>query len=125
MSRTAAARLTWFVLGLGLVTIAIVYLRDGWLAAESATIGAAVALANWYLLRFIVGKVVDGDVRGQAKFSLLLVAKMAALMGLVFVLIHARLVQPVAFTAGLSSLVVGSILGSIVHVLRGPAPNES
>jgi hypothetical protein len=120
MSKTAIARLTWFILGLGLVVTAVVYAWLGRAAAQSAAVGAGVALCNWYLLRFIVARVVSGNVRSQAKFSLLLVAKMGALMGLVLVLIRGGLVQPVAFTAGLSSLVVGALLGCFVHILRAP-----
>lgn len=124
MSKTALARLTWFILGLGVVVTAVVYAWLGRDAAQSAGVGAAVALCNWYLLRFIVGRVVNGDLRSQAKFSLLLVAKMGALMGLVLVLIRTGLVQPVAFTAGLSSLVVGALLGCFVHILRAPLVGE-
>lgn len=125
MSRTAVARLTWFILGFGLLTTAVVYALFGAVAAQSAGVGTVVALGNWFLLRFIVGRVVSGDVRGQAKFSLLLVAKMGALFGVVFVLIRTGLVQAVPFTAGLSSLVIGALLGSFVHTLTTPAASES
>jgi hypothetical protein len=125
MSKTAIARLTWFILGLGLVVTAVVYVWLGRAAAQSAAVGAVVALCNWYLLRVIVARVVSGNMRSQAKFSLLLVAKMGALMGLVLVLIRSGLVQPVAFTAGLSSLVVGALLGCFVHILRAPLATET
>jgi hypothetical protein len=125
MSRTAAARLTWFILGFGLATTVLVHVLYGQDAARSAGVGAAIALANWYLLRFIVARVVSGDVRSQTKFSLLLVAKMGALFAIVFVLIRNGLVHAVPFTAGLSSLVIGALLGSFVHTLITEAVSES
>lgn len=125
MNKTAAARLTWFILGLGLVVTGVVYARFGLDAARSAAVGAAVAVANWFLLRVIVARVVSGGVRTQTKFSLLLVAKMGALFALVFVLIRGGLVAAVPFTAGLSSLAVGGLLGSLVHAMTASTPNES
>jgi hypothetical protein len=125
MSKTAAARLTWFIFGLGLCATVVVYAVLGRTAAKSAAVGVGLALSNWYSLRFIVGRVVSGDMRSQAKFSLLLVAKMGALLGIVLVLIRSGLVQAVPFTVGLSCLVVGALLGSFVHILRSPAVSES
>ncbi len=126
MSKSAALRLTWFILGLGVAMTAVIYALYGRAPAQSSAIGVLVALLNWYSLRYIVARVISGSLRRKAVFSVLLSVKMGALMGVVFLLIHLRLVQPVAFTAGLSALVLGSLLGSFVHVLAPPpAASES
>jgi hypothetical protein len=121
MSRSSSRRLTWFILGLGAAVTAAIYARLGAHAAISSALGVALALANWYLLRVIVGRVVSGAVRGYAKFTLLLIVKMGVLLGLIFALLRSGLVQPLPFTIGISSLALGSLLGSFVHVLTAPA----
>jgi hypothetical protein len=127
MTKAAALRLTWFILGLGLVVIAVAYVLFGRVPAQSATVGVAVALANWYSLRFIVARVLVGSMRRKAAFSLVLSVKMAALMALCVLLIRTGLVQPIAFTAGISALPLGALLGSFAHVLWSPpaTPSES
>jgi hypothetical protein len=121
MNAKVAERLTWYILGLGLAVTVGAYAVSGRTAGQSAAAGSAVAVGNWFLLRFILTRVVAGSMRSKAAFSGLLVVKMGALMGIVFVLLHNRWVEPLAFTAGVSSLVVGSLLGSFAYVLRAPA----
>jgi hypothetical protein len=117
MNAKVAERLTWFILGLGVAVTAAAYALHGRAAGQSAAAGAGVALGNWALLRFILTRVVSGNMRSKAAFSGLLVVKMGALLGVVFVLLHNRWVEPLPFTLGVSSLVVGSLLGSFAHVL--------
>jgi hypothetical protein len=124
MTKQTSARLLGFIAGLGAVAIAIVYSRMGLSAAKSAAVGVGLALVNWVVLRFIVGRVLGGSVRTQARFALLLVVKMAALMAAVLVLIQSGLVEPVAMTIGLSSLAGGAILGSLAHVLTTTPESE-
>ncbi len=124
MTRAAAQRLTWFILGLGAITIATVFAWRGPDAARSAAVGVAVALANWFSLRFIVGRVVQGDVRTQTRFALLLVVKMGAVLGVVLALIASGLVAPVPFTIGISSMALGALLGSFAHILTAQPPLE-
>lgn len=124
MSRSASARLTWFIAGFGVLAIAVMQLLQGVDAAVSATAGAAVALGNWLLLRLIVDRVVGGSVRRQAGLSFLLIVKMGALIGLCYLLLRSGLVQIIPFTAGVSSLMAGAIAGSFVHVLTAK-PVES
>jgi len=125
MTRAAAQRLTWFIVGLGAITIAAMHALRGPEGAQSAAVGVVVALANWFSLRFIVGRVVAGNVRTQARFALLLVVKMAAVMALVLLIVWSGLVEPVAFTIGISSLALGALLGSFAHVVTAqPAGGE-
>ena len=124
MTRAAAQRLTWYILALGAIAIAAVYGLRGAAAAQSATVGVVVALANWFSLRFIVGRVVRGDVRTQTRFALLLVVKMAAVLGVVLALIVSGWVEPIAFTIGISVMALGALFGSFGHVLSSQRPVE-
>src|SRR5688572_23993853 len=117
MSRSALDRMTAFILGLGAVASLGALLLVGPMRALSVATGVVVAIANWYLLRFIVGRVVSGTVRNQGAFSFVLFVKMGGLMALVFILLRSGLFSPIAFTVGMSCLVVGALLGSFVHVL--------
>lgn len=121
MSKAAVSRMTWFIVGLGVPAAIAAYVLAGREAGLSAAVGVAVAIANFQLLRFIVWRVVSGTVKNQALFSFVLMAKLGGLVGLIFILLHSGLVQPIAFTIGVSALVVGSLLGSFVHVLTAPA----
>jgi hypothetical protein len=124
MTRSAAARLSWFIFGLGVAATAALYATRGPVAGRSAAAGAVVALGNWYLLRFIIGRVLDGRVRRKAAFSVLLFAKMGALIGVVFALLHSGFVQPIAFTIGVSSLALGTLLGSCVHIFTAQVAED-
>ena len=120
MNAKVASRLTWFIVGLGLAATGYAYALHGAAAGRSVAAGAGVAVGNWFLLRFILVRVVSGSMRSKAMFSGLVMVKMAALMGLVFVLLNTHWVQPLPFTIGVSSLIVGSLLGSFVHVMTTP-----
>ena len=117
MSRSASARLTWFIAGFGVLAVVYMQLRYGIDAASSAAVGGAVALGNWVLLRMIVDRVLGGSVQRQVGLTFLLIVKMGALVGLVFLLLRSGLVQVLPFTAGVSSLMAGGLAGSFFHVL--------
>jgi hypothetical protein len=124
MSRSASARLTWFIAGFGVLAIAFMQVSYGTHAGVSAAVGAAVALGNWFMLRLIVDRVVGGTVRKQVGLSFLLIVKMGALVALSFLLLRSGWVQVLPFTAGVSSLMAGALTGSFVHVLTAK-PVES
>ena len=121
MTREASARLTWFIAGLGLLATLGLSLAYGVQAGASGALGAAVALANWFALRVLVDRIVGGSVKQQAGVALLLIGKMGGLMALAFVLLKSGWVQILPFTVGVSSLMAGALLGSLVHVLTAPA----
>jgi hypothetical protein len=124
MSRSASARLTWFIAGFGVLAVVFMQLSYGTDAGISAAVGAAVALGNWLMLRLIVDRVVGGTVRKQVGLSFLLIVKMGALVALSFLLLRSGWVQVLPFTAGVSSLMAGALTGSFVHVLTAK-PVES
>ena len=117
MNTKVVERLTWFIFGLGLCATAGAYALFGRVAAQSTLAGAALALGNWTLLRFILQRIIRGTIRSKAAFSGLLVVKMGVLMALVFVVLRSGLFEPIAFTVGVSCLVVGALLGSLISVM--------
>jgi hypothetical protein len=85
----------------------------------SAAIGAVIALINYILFGWVTSRVTNGSLRRRAGLMLLLVAKMGALMVLIYYLITRHLVQPLAFMVGVSALVVGVVFGSLVFINSG------
>jgi len=88
--------------------------NSGFFAGFSAAAGALLALANLVALRTIVSRIVSGDMHTKLPLLALIFVKMGVLLVLVYWLIANHWVQPVAFTLGLSSLVVGMITGSLM-----------
>ncbi|MDD9934325.1 MAG: hypothetical protein OXT09_12020 [Myxococcales bacterium] len=117
MNRAIAERMTWVITGLGILAAGAAYVAFGLLTARSVAAGAALGVANWMLLRYIVGRVVGGNVKNQAGFTFVLMIKMGALMGLIFILIKAGMVEILPFTLGLSTLMVGVLGGAFFHIL--------
>ena len=107
-------RMTVFVAGLGLATTLAAFQLAGSHAAVSAACGAALALANFLLLRTIVQRIVVGDMHRKAPVLFLLFLKMGGVMALVYLVISRHWVEPIAFTVGLSSLVVALIAHSLL-----------
>lgn len=118
-SKSAAVRMTVWVAGFGAATSLGVLAFAGARAGLSAGVGAALALANFMLLRIIVQKIVVGDMQHRGPVVGLLFFKMGALMGLVYLVIARHWVDPIPFTVGLSSLVAGLIATMLL------APSES
>jgi ATP synthase I chain len=113
-TKSAAVRMTVFVAFLGLATSLAVMAAGGVHAGLSSAAGAALALANFLLLRTIVQKIVTGDMHRKLPVVALLFFKMGAVMALVSVMILREWVAPIPFTIGLSSLAVGLIANSLL-----------
>jgi hypothetical protein len=118
-SKSAAFRMTVFVAALGLATSLAVLLVGGSHAGLSTAAGAALALANFLLLRTIVQKIVTGDMQRKLPVIGLLFLKMFGVMGLVYLVIIREWVEPIPFTIGLSSLAVGLIANSLLTQREG------
>jgi ATP synthase I chain len=125
MNKASATRMIVFVALLGLTTSVAALLLVGSQAALSVGVGATLALANFVLLRTIVAKVVDGALHRKGPVIGLLFLKMGGLMGLVYLVIARHWVEPIAFTVGLSSLVVGLIASSFVGMRDGRDSREN
>lgn len=124
--RRVARRVTFYIAGLGVLLTLALWLsgRPEW--AEGSAAGAALALVNWLLMQWIVGRVIGGAVQRQAGLMLVLVAKMGALMALVYALIRYEVVHAPGFLVGLGALFGGVIVGSLHQLLSGkPAEGRS
>ena len=113
-TKPAAIRMTAFVAALGLATSLVALALEGPRAGMSTGAGAALALVNFLLLRTIVQKIVLGDMHRKLPVIGLLFLKMGGVMVLVYLAIIREWVEPIAFTIGLSSLVVGLIANSLL-----------
>jgi hypothetical protein len=127
MTKTVADRLSYYVMALGLITVLAIYGALGLDAAKSCVVGVLVGLANWYLLRFIVGRLLltTGSPRSQLGAAALLFFKMALLMAGLFLLLRSGLVQLIPFTVGVSTLVVGVLVGGLIQSLMVPRTAEN
>jgi hypothetical protein len=125
MNKIAADRMTYYVVGLGLIAVVAVYALMGGAAAGSTAIGVAVGLLNWFIQKFIVGRLLSGGgQKSQLAASALLFLKMGLLMAGLFVLLRSGLVQLIPFTVGISTLVVGVIAGGLIQSLTAPPAAE-
>src|SRR5690349_6917751 len=125
MNRIAADRMTYVVIALGVVAVGAVYGLMGADAALSTAIGVGVGLINWFIQKFIVGRMLSGGQKSQLGAAALLFLKMGLLMGGLFVLLRSGLVQLIPFTVGISTLVVGVIAGGLIQSLIAPQTAEN
>lgn len=127
MNKIVADRMTYYVVGLGLIAVVAVYGVMGAQAAVSAAIGVAVGLVNWFIQKFIVGRLLlsKGSQKSQLGAAALLFLKMGLLMGGLFVLLRSGLVQLIPFTVGISTLVLGVIAGGLIQSLTAPRAAEN
>jgi hypothetical protein len=125
MTKNPADRLSYFVIAFGVIAVLCVFGLMGMDAARSTGVGVCVGLANWYLLRFIVGRLVSGGQKSQLGAAALLFFKMGLLMAGIFVLLRSQMVQIIPFTVGVSTLVLGVLAGGLYQSLLAPRPAEN
>jgi hypothetical protein len=124
MTKPAPDRLTLSVAAFGAVISLGSFWVGGSQAGLSTAAGSVLALLNLVVLRTIVLKVIEGDIHNKLPLLALIFIKMGVFMGLVYSAIAHHWVEPIAFTIGLSSLVVGLIAGSLA-VPRPSVRSES
>jgi hypothetical protein len=79
--------------------------------ALGTALGAALSAANFYAIRRVTARVLaSANPRKQFMLMSLLVVKMAALIGLVYIVIRYTPVHVVAFVVGLSTFLLSIIL---------------
>ena len=91
----------------------VAWMAFGLKSFVGAEVGAVEAVANWFSLRYILVKVQNGTARTQTKLMTLLVLKMFALFAIVGVLVATSAVDAKGFAMGVSTLVLGVLLGSL------------
>ena len=91
---------------------------SGAMAARSAAVGAVAALANLYVLSWLVGAfaVPHRDAKENACFAWCVIAlgKMMVLYGILWLLMTRHLVDPIPLVVGYGSLPIGIAIGAIV-----------
>ena len=124
MNRPSVNYIPVFIGASGMVAVAITGVIAGVWAAFSAAVGAMIAVANYYAYQWIAGHITRGSVRKRTGASLLMIAKMLVLFGLISALIIFRWVDPIGLIVGLSALVVGLLSGSIRYFFETQTSSE-
>ena len=117
---SSTQRMTLPLLLVAVAMVAIAFAIWGSTRGVAALIGAAIGVGNWFALRWLAGRLVSNG-GGKAAVSLLLVAKIVALMGIVFVLINRLQVDPIGLAFGLGVLFVGPVLAGLLTGGAGSA----
>jgi hypothetical protein len=125
MMKSAADRLTLFVAAFGVAISVASLCLAGKSAGFSTTMGSVLALANLMVLRTLVLRVVAGEIHSKMPLVALIFLKMGVFVAIVCLAIVYHWVEPIAFTVGLSSLVVGLISGSLTLTRVTPASSRS
>lgn len=113
MDTRSLNRISMVVVACAAALPVVAWIAFGLTSFIGAEVGAAVALANWFSLRHILIKVQNGTARTQTKLMTLLVLKMFALFAIVGALVATNAVDAKGFAMGISSLVLGVLLGSL------------
>jgi hypothetical protein len=122
MEKRTIERITKWVAGLALPLILVAFLGFGTDAGIGAIAGAALSVANWMALRWLVGKIMAAGDRARAVLVLLLVVKMAAVLVAASILL--RWVDGIGFTIGMGALVLGVLIGALHGHLLGETSGD-
>lgn len=91
----------------------------------AAFVGGAVSVLNWTTLRWLTKRIMLGRPEQRAAISLLLVAKMGALMAVVVILIHKLALDPIGLVLGLATLFIAPLLSATVGMGSPTEPNAA
>lgn len=122
MEKRTIERITKWVAGLALPLILVAFVGFGNDAGVGAIAGAALSVANWMALRWLVEKIMAAGDRARAVLVLLLVVKMAAVLVVASILL--RWVDGIGFTIGMGALVLGVLIGALHGHLLGETSGD-
>ncbi len=91
----------------------------------AALVGGAVSVINWTTLRWLAKRIMGGRPEQRAALSMLLVAKMGALMAIVFILIHKLALDPIGLVLGLATLFIAPLLSATLGTGSPTEPNAA
>jgi hypothetical protein len=120
--QASAQRMTRPLLLIAAADVVLAQALWGQTRAIAALIGASLAVANWFALRFLAGRLVGGS-GNRAALSILLMAKIGLLMALVYILINRLHVDPVGLAFGLGVLFLGPALAGLLTTGAQSAPS--
>ncbi|MBK8590905.1 MAG: ATP synthase subunit I [Sandaracinaceae bacterium] len=101
-------------LGFAAVLVVLSFAAIGVPTGIGALVGSAVAVANWFLLRISLSKLVDARVEQRAGITLLLCLKLGLTGVVAFIAIRRLHVDPLGFMIGFGALVLGILTASIL-----------
>ncbi len=124
-------RITTYVAAFGVLlsTLAFVVSYE---AGIGALVGAAIAVGDWLVTRFLGARLLAAGERARSILSLALVSKMSLVLGACGVVLWSGRFSPLGFMIGISAMVLGVIVGGLHESLSSPtvsnegaAPSES
>lgn len=121
-SSLATPRTTRILLLIAACFVALAFALWGVERGIAASVGASLSVLNWLALRWLTGRIVNGEGTSKGSASLLLVGKIGFLIGAVYILIARLHIDPVGLVFGLGVLFIGPLVVGIVGAGR---PNDS
>jgi hypothetical protein len=110
--RRTLQRITLYIVGASVLLTVATFVLGGVTMGLGAVVGGIVAVGNWLAMRFVGERLMVANDKGRLVWSVLLALKMAALLGIVALILSTGLVDPTGFTVGLSGLVFGALAGA-------------
>lgn len=112
LDRRMLRRITLYIVGASALLTLATLVFGGVTMGLGAAVGGLVAVANWLAMRWVGQRLMVANDKGRMVWSVLLAVKMAALLGIVALILSTGLVDPTGFTVGLSGLVLGALAGA-------------
>lgn len=119
LDRRTLRRITLFIAGASVLLTLVTLVFGGVTMGIGAAVGGCVAVANWLAMPWLGERLLRANGRGRVVWGLLLGVKMAALLGIVALILSTGLVDPTGFTVGLSGLVLGALAGAFHFTTSG------
>jgi hypothetical protein len=120
----ATQRMTRPLLLIAAIVVVLAFALWGRERGVAALLGSTLSVANWFALRWLAGRLAERSDGQSAGLSLLLIAKIGALMAIVYLLIHRVGVDAVGLAFGLGVLFVGPVLAGLLAG-NGPAKESA
>ncbi len=111
--RSLTKRVVLISLGVALIMAAVVMLIDKAVNAVSVVIGALVAIASFLVLVWMVTKAVSPSRWPKALVAGIGFLKLGVLGAILWWLVSNKLIEPITFLAGFSSVVVALVIEGI------------
>lgn len=123
-------RITTYVAAFGVLLSAVAFAISVDVGI-GALAGAAIAIGDWLVTRFLGARILAAGDRGRTVLSLALVSKMGLVLGACALVLWTNRISPLGFMIGIGAMVLGTIVGGLHETLssststEGPAPSES
>ncbi|MFO0681332.1 MAG: hypothetical protein U0234_04735 [Sandaracinus sp.] len=117
-------RITTYVAAFGVLLSASAF----FLSVEVGTgalVGAAIAIGDWLVTRFLGRKIVAAGEGGRSMLSLALVMKMGAVLGACAIVLWSGRVSPLGFMIGIGAMVLGAIAGGLHESFTAASPDAA